>query len=420
MPNAEAVRIAVVGGGAAGLFAAGVACAQGASVTVYEHMPKPGAKLLITGKGRCNVTNNCDRDTFLSSVNTNPRFLYSALAALTPQDTMRFFEELGVPLKTERGRRVFPVSDKAGDILSALRRHAKDAKIVHRHVERLLAENGEIRGVVTDREEYYDAVIVATGGASFPLTGSDGSGYKLAREVGHTVTPIMPSLVPLESEDPVCPAMQGLSLKNVRLTLREEGGRIFYSDFGEMLFTHFGISGPLVLTGSAHVREADFDRLVAEIDLKPTLDEKTLDARLLSELTAHAKKDAVNLMATLLPQMMVLPFLSRVGIDPRKKAYEIGRQERLAILHTLKHFTVKINAFRPLKDAIVTAGGVSVQEIHPKTMESKLIRGLYFAGEVIDVDAYTGGYSLQIAFSTGYLAGLHSATDNEKRGILHV
>lgn len=411
MPNVDAPRIAIIGGGAAGLLAAGTALEYGARVTIFEHMPFLGKKLLITGKGRCNVTNDCDRDTFLSNVLTNPRFLYSALSAFTIEDTISLFEELGVPLKTERGRRVFPVSDKASDIVEALKKRAKGAEVIHAHVKALLTENGAITGVRADKDYPFDSVILATGGASYPLTGSDGSGYALARAVGHTISPLMPSLIPLTSPDPVCKELQGLSLKNVGLSLKNSAGKVLYHDFGEMLFTHFGISGPMVLSASTHLRSVAFDGLVAEIDLKAALDEKTLDQRLLSDFASNLNKDLVNAMSGLLPQKMIEPFIARTGVDPRKKVHDISKEERGTILHTLKHFTIPLSGFRPLEEAIVTAGGIKVSEIDPKTMQSKLVHNLYFAGEVIDVDAYTGGYSLQIAFSTGYLAAIHAATN---------
>lgn len=412
MQSVKVPEIAIIGGGAAGLLAAGTALSMGAKVTIFEHMPFCGKKLLITGKGRCNVTNACDRDTFLSNVITNPRFLYSALAAFSIEDTMALFEGLGVPLKIERGRRVFPVSDKAADVVNALKRYAKDARVIHHHVERLLVEDGCVVGVVAGESYPFDAVILATGGASYPLTGSDGSGHSLAMQVGHTMTPLTPSLVPLVSPDPICQEMQGLSLKNVGLTLKDTASKVYYKDFGEMLFTHFGLSGPMVLSGSTHLRKADFSSLIAEIDLKPALDEKTLDQRILSDFQENPNKDFINILGGLLPQKMIAPFAARTGIDPRKKIHDISKEERGILLHTLKHFTIPISGFRPLQEAIVTAGGIKVSEIDPKTMQSKLVGNLYFAGEIIDVDAYTGGYSLQIAFSTGYLAAMSASTNS--------
>jgi hypothetical protein len=401
--NAEYPRIAVVGGGAAGLFAAGTALSLGAAVTVFEHMPHTGTKLRITGKGRCNVTNDCTPEDFLAHVITNPRFLYSAIYAFSPSDTKSFFERMGVPLKTERGQRVFPVSDKAMDIVEALRKYAHEAHCIHEKATALLTEDGRVTGVRTSRDLPFDAVIMATGGASYPMTGSDGSGYRLAQAVGHTVTPLTPSLVPLTSPDRICSDLQGLSLKNVSLTIRRATQKI-YEDFGEMLFTHFGLSGPMILSASAHLRGCDFRDTWAEIDLKPSLDTPTLDARLLSDFKKNANKDFANELSELLPQKMILPFSARVGIDPHKKVHDITREERRRILDTLKSFRVQVDGFRPLSEAIVTAGGVDVREVSPKTMMSRKVKHLYFAGEILDLDAYTGGYNLQIAFSTAHLA----------------
>ena len=401
-------HVAVVGGGAAGLMAAGYAAELGARVTIFEHMPKTAIKLGITGKGRCNVTNNCTEEEFLGEVVTNPRFLYSAIHRFSPSDTVSFFESHGVPLKTERGRRVFPVSDKASDIVRALRSYADRATVVHERVTQIAAEGGHVKGVVTNHFLPFDAVILATGGASYPRTGSDGSGYRLATELGHTLTPLTPSLVPLTSNDSICPAMQGVSLKNVGIEIRS-AGKTIYRDFGEMLFTHFGVSGPTVLSASAHMRQCDFADTALVVDLKPALDEQKLDARLLSDFRANANKDFISELGLLLPQKMLLPFTERICIDPHKKVHDITKEERLSLRRALKSFEIPISGFRPLEDAIVTAGGISVKEIKPNTMESKLVGGLYFAGEVLDLDAYTGGYNLQIAFSTARLAAEHAA-----------
>ncbi len=408
MTNAEP-HIAVIGGGAAGLYAAGLATSLGARVTLFEHMPRMGTKLMITGKGRCNLTNNCTPQEFLASVISNPKFLYSAIYALPPSKTIEIFEDLGVPLKTERGARVFPVSDRAMDIVTALTRMAQDAEVVHEKVIGISHTEGMVNGVITKKGTYScDRVILATGGASYPLTGSDGSGYDLARGVGHTVTKLTPSLVPLVSPDPICKQMQGLSLKNVALKILSQGKRI-YDDFGEMLFTHFGISGPMVLSASSHMRGVSFSQAVAEIDLKPALTEEALDARLLSDIQKFANKDISNALGALLPQKMILPFLSRVGIEPTRKMHSIKKEERRTIRQTLKAFTVPLSGFRPIKEAIVTAGGVSTSEVDPRTMMSRLVDGLYFAGEILDVDAYTGGFNLQIAFSTAHLAATSAA-----------
>ena len=416
-PSTDAPRIAVVGGGAAGLMAAGGATELGARVTVFEHMPKTALKLGITGKGRCNVTNNCTKEEFLGEVVTNPRFLFSAIGRFSPADTMSFFEGCGVPLKTERGRRVFPASDKASDIVAALRHYAKGAAVIHENVTRIVAENGRISGVVTDHFYPFDAVILATGGASYPRTGSDGSGYRLAAALGHTVTPLTPSLVPLASDDPICPALQGVSLKNIGIEIRSRGKSV-YRDFGEMLFTHFGVSGPTILSASSHMRGCDFSDTTLFIDLKPALDEQKLDARLLADFRTYANKDFVNELGQLLPQKMILPFAERICIDPHKKVHDITKAERAALRLALKSFTVPISGFRPLQDAIVTAGGISVREVTPGTMESRLVGGLFFAGEVLDLDAYTGGYNLQIAFSTARLAAEHAVLSSQ--GDAHV
>ena len=417
MPNADAPRIAVVGGGAAGLMAAGMAVRAGADVTLFEGNARVGRKLGITGKGRCNLTNNCTVEEFLPNVPRNPRFLYAALNAFSPADTMALFgEELGVPLKTERGRRVFPVSDRAADIVDALARFASARHTVHEKVTALCVRDGHIAGVQTASGTFpADAVILATGGASYPLTGSDGSGYRLAAAVGHTITPLSPSLVPLTSSDPVCAQMMGLSLRNVALRiLPAAGGKVVYEDFGEMLFTHFGISGPMVLSASAHLQGRDIAALAADIDMKPALDEKTLDARLCADFAKYANREFRNALGDLLPAAMTGPVVARTGIDGTRRVNGITQKERRTLLHILKHFTVPLFGTRPLSEAIVTSGGVAVREVDPRTMQSRLVPGLYFAGEVLDVDAYTGGYNLQIAFSTGAAAGRAAAIQRKE------
>lgn len=406
IPNNEPKRIAVIGAGAAGLMAAGSAAAGGASVTVFEHKSKPGRKLLITGKGRCNVTNDCAPADFLGSVVSNPRFLYSAVYALPPASLMELIEAHGTPLKTERGRRVFPVSDRSGDVLSALLRYAGEAEIRHGHVSSLLSETGKITGLKVGEDVLpFDAVILATGGLSYPLTGSDGSGYALARGVGHTIVSPVASLVPLESTSHDCAEMQGLSLRNVRITLYSPDGKVIYDDFGEMLFTHFGVSGPTILSASAHLGSDDINGYTVSVDLKPALDEAMLDHRILSDFAKYANRDFSNSLCDLLPQKMIPVIIRRSGIRPHKKVNEITKTERQSLLRQLKHFTIPLSCRRPIDEAIITRGGINVKEINPKTMESKLVSGLWFAGEVMDVDAYTGGFNLQIAFSTGYLAG---------------
>ncbi len=408
-------HIIIVGGGAAGLMAAGSAAEQGAQVTLFEKNPRPGRKLIITGKGRCNVTNNCDVPTVLANVPTNPRFLYSALGGCSPADIIAFFEGEGVPLKTERGSRVFPVSDRAMDIVDALSRWARrvGVRLVHTPVEGISVSGGCAVGVRAGGREYpSDAVILATGGASYPLTGSNGDGYRFAKACGHTVVPPHPSLVPLVEDGSTCAALMGLSLKNVQLTAFENDKRIF-SDFGELLFTHFGLSGPLTLSASAHMRHFGSKSYRVEIDLKPALDEKTLDKRLLSDFAAHRNNDFINALGDLLPRKLIPAVVELSGIDPRCKVHSVTRAGRASLLRVLKAFPVKISGARPLAEAIVTSGGVNVKEISPKTMESKKCPGLYFAGELIDVDAYTGGFNLQIAWATGRLAGRSAARETE-------
>ena len=406
-------RVAVIGAGAAGMMAAITAAESGAEVTLFERNDRVGKKLRITGKGRCNVTNNCDNNEFLTNVPTNPRFLYASLSRFSTADTMAFFEDAGVPLKTERGKRVFPISDRAADIVSAMERRCREAGVtlVHRRVRELIIEDGSVVGLkYGDGEENFDAVIVCTGGRSYSMTGSDGDGYRFATEAGHTVTSLHPSLVPLVAEGKLCASLQGLSLKNVSLTIKlAQSGKAVYEDFGEMLFTHYGITGPLVLSASAHLSDIAPGKYEALIDLKPALDEKTLDARILSDFSKYQNRDLINALDDLLPQKMIAPYIGLCGIDPRKKVNSITREEREKMVHILKGIRVKLIGFRPIEEAIVTRGGVSVKEIDPKTMQSKLVEGLYFAGEVLDVDAYTGGFNLQIAFSTATVAGTSAA-----------
>ncbi|MBE6592816.1 MAG: NAD(P)/FAD-dependent oxidoreductase [Ruminococcaceae bacterium] len=405
--------VAVIGGGAAGLMAAISAARMGAEVTIFEKNDRCGKKLAITGKGRCNVTNDCTVEEFLQNVPTNPRFLYSALGRFDTRDTQDFFAEAGVPLKVERGRRVFPVSDKADDIVKALVKTAKElgVRTLYEKVLSLVLENGDVTGLKTDSAAYkFGAVIICTGGKSYPRTGSDGDGYAFARAAGHTVTPLLPSLVPMTSQSKICPALQGLSLKNTSLSIvRKDDGKEIYSDFGEMMFTHFGLTGPMILSASAHLPDAASGKYEAHVDLKPALDEKALDARILSDFSKYANKDFVNALGDLLPQKMIPVIISLSGIDERKKVNSITKEERRALVSVIKCLRISLSGFRPINEAIITKGGVSVKEIDPKTMRSKLCRSLYFAGEVIDLDAYTGGYNLQIAFSTGVLAGESAA-----------
>ena len=407
------MRVAIVGGGAAGMMAVITAAENGAEVTLFERNDRMGKKLRITGKGRCNVTNDCDLNEFLANVPTNPRFLYAALSRFSTADTKAFFENAGVPLKTERGRRVFPMSDRAGDIVAALDKKCRTLGvcIVHRRVDEIVIRDGVACGVrYGESIEEADSVIVCTGGKSYPMTGSDGDGYRFARDAGHTVTPLHPSLVPLTAEGSLCASMQGLSLKNVSLRVKNvASGKTVYEDFGEMLFTHYGITGPLVLSASAHLSDIAPGKYEAVIDLKPALDEKTLDARILSDFAKYLNRDFINALDDLLPQKMIEPFIRLCGIDARKKVNSITREERERMVQTLKGMRIPLCGFRPLDEAIITRGGVSIREVSPKTMESKLISGLYFAGEILDVDAYTGGFNLQIAYSTGYLAGKSAA-----------
>jgi len=388
------------------MLAAGRLYEAGCDVTVFERNDKPGRKVAITGKGRCNLTNNCTPEEFLSNVVNNPRFMMSSLYSFTPADTMELFEELGVPLKTERGNRVFPVSDKAYDIVDALKKYM-GVKPINKRVTKLTVEDGCVKGIVTENGQHYefDTVIVATGGASYPLTGSTGDGYSLAKQAGHTVTPLIPSLIPLITEERQPAEMMGLSLRNVRLDVHDaEKNKIIFSEQGEMLFTHFGVTGPLVLSASSNMHDMQKGRYKIIIDLKPALDEKTLDARLLSDFKKYTNKDFINSLGDLLPQKMIPVFVKTTGIPADKKVNVLTKEDRRIILDTMKNLTYTVKGFRPISEAIITSGGVNVKEINPKTMESKLVSGLYFAGEVIDVDAYTGGFNLQIAFSTANAA----------------
>ena len=413
----EQKHIIVVGGGAAGMMAAISAARYGARVTLFEKNERLGKKLRITGKGRCNVTNDCELQEFLQNVPTNPRFLYAAMNRFSTADTKTFFEEAGVPLKTERGKRVFPVSDKAQDIVDALAKllRKEGVEVVFEKVTSLLCEDGRTIGVKTEKGIYAaDSVIVCTGGMSYKQTGSDGDGYRFAKAVGHSVTPLVPSLVPLVSDDRCCPRMQGLSLRNVSLkVINLENGKFIYEDFGEMMFTHFGLTGPLVLSASAHIPEIFPGEYAVELDLKPALDMKTLDTRILRDFAKFVNRDFANSLSELLPLKMVDVIVERSGIDPHKKVNSVTKEERHALCELLKHFRVGISGFRPINEAIITKGGISVKEITPGTMESKLMRELYFAGEVLDVDAYTGGFNLQIAFSTAVLAGESAAISYE-------
>ena len=404
-------KIVVVGGGAAGMMAAIFAAEQGAEVTLLEPNERLGKKLNITGKGRCNVTNNADIETLMANTPKNGKFLYSAFSKFDGRDAMAFFEKIGVPLKTERGNRVFPVSDRAFDVSGALERKLKALKValVRDRAVSLGIEEGTVNAVAGEKRTYpADAIILATGGVSYPATGSTGEGHRMASECGHTVTALQGSLVPLKEQGNLCARMQGLSLRNVSLTVFENDKKI-YTDFGEMLFTHFGVSGPLVLSASSHMRKFDKKKYRLEIDLKPALDEPTLDKRILSDFEKHSNSDFCNALNDLLPQKLIPVLVELTGIPEHQKVHDITKEQRRELLRLLKHFPVEVAGLRPVTDAIITSGGVKVSEINPTTMESKVVKGLYFAGELIDVDAYTGGFNLQIAWATGRAAGIAAA-----------
>ena len=403
--------VLIIGGGAAGLMAAGTVSMTGKSVTVLERNDRPARKVMITGKGRCNVTNNCtELDKLIENVPQNGRFLYSAFSNFMPSDTMELFEDMGVPLKTERGGRVFPVSDKAVDIVDALVSFATDdgAQIVKGRAKELIIENGTVKGAVTyDGEKIFaEKVLIATGGKSYPATGSTGDGYELAKLAGHTVTELKPSLVSLVCHEGFCTDLQGLALKNVSMSVIDSvTNKEIYKDFGEMLFTHFGVSGPMILSAGAHMRNMQRGRYKIYVDMKPGLSYEQLDARILRDFSENNNKNFINSLGGLLPRKMIPVAVKLSGIKPTEKVNQITKEQRHKFAELLKKFKITVNDFSPIEEAIVTSGGVKVSEIDPKTMESKIVKNLYFAGEVIDVDAYTGGFNLQIAFSTGRLAG---------------
>ena len=402
----------VIGGGAAGMMAAIAAAEKGARVTLLEPNERLGKKLNITGKGRCNVTNNCSMEELMANIPCNGKFLYSAFSRFGSQDTMAFFEALGVPLKTERGNRVFPQSDCSFDISDALRRRMKQLHVDWVRDRAMVVETAEgaVCAVAGEKGRHEaDAAIIATGGVSYPGTGSTGDGYRMAAELGHTVVEPRGSLVPLESDDAACGKMQGLALKNVELTAYNKKNKVVFREFGEMLFTHFGVSGPLVLSASAHLRHWEREQYRLVIDLKPALDEQKLDARILRDLTEQSNRDFEKIVAGLVPHSMVEVVLDKLGIPGELKAHSVTREQRRALVELLKHFPVSVIAPRPVREAIVTSGGIKVGEVQPATMESKKVSGLYFAGEVLDVDAYTGGFNLQIAWATGRQAGISAA-----------
>ena len=397
------MKTIIIGGGAAGLFAAGFLAKAGVDTTVIEHSDRTAKKVLITGKGRCNVTNNCDEETFLKNVRTNPKFLYSSIYGFPPAKTMEFFESMGVALKTERGRRVFPVSDSAQDIKNALDKHAKGAKIIFDDVTELLFEDERVRGVKlkSGKKLFADKVVVATGGLSYKNTGSTGDGYRFAESAGHKVVTPTASLVPLVENGTKCRQMMGLSLKNVNLTIIH-GKKKLFTEQGEMLFTHFGISGPLVLSASCHIKDKDIQQCVAVIDLKPALTEEVLYKRICTDFEKLHSKKASNCLDLLLPKSMIEVMLKEWGVDTEKTTNQITKEERMALVKLLKGFKIPLNSKYKLDIAVITSGGVATKELNPATMESKIKKDLYFIGEVIDTDAYTGGYNLQIAFSTAY------------------
>lgn len=411
------MKVVVIGGGPAGMLAAISAAKSGNSVTLLEKNNILGKKILITGKGRCNITSSLDISDFINNIPGNGRFLYSAFENFTNEDIIDLLKSEGVKVKEERGNRIFPVSDKAEDVRAALERVVRKSGVqvkLNSKVDKIEVEENKVKRVVCDNEKYdADKVILATGGRSYPLTGSNGEGYEIAEKVGHTIKPVRGSLVPLLADKEVCSRMQGLSLRNVGITMLDlEKDKKIYSDFGEMLFTHFGVSGPTILSGSAHLlRYKDVDKKIADkkvvlkIDLKPALSMEQLDARILRDFTEVKNKQFKNSLDKLLPKKMIDVVIDKSKINPDKHVNEITREERLNLVKLLKNFEVRIDGFRPVDEAIVTAGGINVKEINPKTMESKIISGLYFAGEIIDVDAYTGGFNLQIAYSTGFTAG---------------
>ena len=403
--------VVVIGAGPAGMMAAFAAAGQGADVLLLEKNEKTGKKLRITGKGRCNLTNNSDVREVMANIPGESRFLYSALTAFPPERVMRFFEDHGLPLKTERGKRVFPQSDQANDVANLMQRLCRESgvSILRAEAKGISLHDGAVSGVKTQDETVScKACIVCTGGLSYPLTGSTGDGYRFAKAAGHTVTPLRPSLVPLESPDPCCARLQGLSLKNVELRVYEND-RLLCREQGEMLFTHFGVSGPLVLSASSRMRHFDTASYRLEIDLKPALDEKTLDLRIQRDLKKYQNKEFRNALCDLMPHAMIPELVRLTGATEALRANEVTRETRLRLLRSLKAFPIEVSGTRPYAEAIVTAGGVCTKEINPRSMQSKLISGLYFAGEVLDLDAYTGGFNLQIAWSTGRLAGISAA-----------
>lgn len=400
-------KVAVIGGGASGMIAAGTAARAGNKVYLIEKNERLGKKLRITGKGRCNITNAAEISDFFAEIPTNPKFLYSALYSFTNRDIVALLEGLGVAVKTERGGRIFPVSDNANDVADALKRYAlhKNTSLIRKRAGGIVISDGRAAGVNVGKTVIdADAVIVCTGGVSYPKTGSDGDGYRFARTAGHKIVSPEPSLIPVVTKEKWTKDLMGLTLKNVGVSL-VDGERVVYSDFGEMLFTHFGLSGPVILSMSSHMKNIKETEYKILIDLKPALDLDTLNKRVLSDFEKFRNKHLVNSLDELLPKAIIPVIIYISGISPHTPVNMITKNQRMRLIEAMKKLTLTVSGFRPISEAIITSGGVSTKEINPKTMESKLVRGLYFAGEVIDVDAYTGGYNLQIAYSTGYLAG---------------
>ena len=411
-------KIVVIGGGAAGMMAAGWAAEAGGHVELLEPNQRLGMKLAITGKGRCNVTNQCGVDEVLKNIPRNGRFLYSALDAFPPEAAMAFFEAHGCPLKVERGNRVFPVSDRAASVVQALTGFLEAQRVTVRRARatEIAVEDGAVRGVRTDQGLLSASrVILATGGCSYPRTGSTGDGYRLAQALGHTIQPPRGSLVPLEEEGETCKRLQGLSLRNCAIRVKNAAGKTLYTDFGELLFTHFGLSGPVILSASAHGKPGEIREIL--IDLKPALDEQKLDQRILRDLEQYQNRNMDHALQDLYPRLLIPVMLDLAKISPETKANSVTRAQRRRLLELTKGFPVKIRGPRPVEEAIITAGGVTVREVNPKTMESKLVRGLYIAGELLDVDAYTGGFNLQIAWATGRAAGLAAAAREEEAAL---
>lgn len=402
------MKIVVIGAGAAGLLAAGKAAETADEVVIIEKNDIIGKKLLITGKGRCNITNSADIEDMIGQYPRNAKFLYSALYTFTNDDIIRIIEENGVKTKVERGGRVFPVSDKSQDVVKALKKYAfkPNVSLVHDTVKSLIISDGAVKGVKTSKTSITaDRVIICTGGKSYPRTGSTGDGYKFAKQAGHTIIEPKASLIPVLTEEKFVKDIMGLSLRNIKITAFNQKNQKVYSDFGEMLFTHFGVSGPMILSASAHMRNMEPCRYEIYVDMKPALDDEKLDARILREMSENSNKAISNLVGLLLPRAIINPVVRLSGIKNSTKCNQLTKEERKRLAHTIKNLKLTVLRFRPISEAVITSGGVDVNEISPKTMESKLCRNLYFAGEVIDVDAYTGGFNLQIAFSTGFAAG---------------